>query len=148
MDRRAVLVTLVLFIGLSLSWLTMARAQVLCPRTATPYTAVIDDMQREARVGEPFFILVHLDPDTPPPGYYVSTLVDVLQSPNGAKPEVVTGFPRIRLTMDGPGAYKMVVRVTLVTKSSCGGVEAEEILRKEVDIQVFSSQKKWAPPPG
>jgi len=137
MDRKAVLVTIALVIGITLSWLTMARAQVLCPRTNTPYTAVIEDIQREARVGEPFFIRVHLDPETPPPGYYVSTLVDVLQSPDGAKPEVVTGFPKIRLTMDGPGAYKMVVRVSLVTKSSCGGVEAEEILRKEVDIQVF-----------
>jgi hypothetical protein len=60
----------------------------------------------------------------------------VLQSPDGAKPKVVTGFPKIRITMDDPGEYKMVVRVTLVTKSSCGGVEAEEILRKEVVIQV------------
>ena len=136
MDKKAVLATLALAIGLSLSWLTMARAQIICPRTKTPYTAVIEDMQREARVGEPFFILVRLDPEAPPPGYYVSTLVDVLQSPDGAKPEVVTGFPKIRLTMDGPGAYKMVVRVSLVTKSSCGGVEAEEILRKEVVIRV------------
>ena len=136
MDRKAVQVAIALVIGTTLSWLTMARAQVLCPTTNRPYTAVIDDMQREARVGEPFFIRVHLDPETPPPGYYVSTLVDVLQSPDGAKPEVVTGFPKIRLTMDDPGEYKMVVRVTLVTKSSCGGVEAEEILRKEVVIQV------------
>jgi hypothetical protein len=136
MDRKTVLIAIVLVIGITLSWLTMARAQVLCPRTNRPYTAVIDDMQREARVGEPFFIRVHLDPETPPPGYYVSTLVDVLQSPDGAKPEVVTGFPKIRITMDDPGEYKMVVRVTLVTKSSCGGVEAEEILRKEVVIQV------------
>ena len=137
MDRKVILSTIALIIGITLSWLTMARAQVLSPRTNTLYTAVIDDTQREARVGEPYFILVHLDPETPPPGYYVSTLVDVLQSPDDAKPEVVTGFPKIRLTMDGPGAYKMVVRVSLVTKSSCGGVEAEEILRKEVDIQVF-----------
>jgi hypothetical protein len=136
MDRKTVLIAIVLVIGITLSWLTMARAQVLCPRTNRPYTAVIDDMQREARVGEPFFIRVQLDPETPPPGYYVSTLVDVLQSPDGAKPEVVTGFPKIRITMDDPGEYKMVVRVTLVTKSSCGGVEAEEILRKEVVIQV------------
>ncbi|MEJ2474706.1 MAG: hypothetical protein P8Y74_12585 [Desulfobacterales bacterium] len=92
MDRKAVQIAIALVIGITLSWLTMARAQVLCPRTNRPYTAVIDDMQREARVGEPFFIRVHLDPETPPPGYYVSTLVDVLQSPDGAKPEVVTGF--------------------------------------------------------
>ena len=137
MDRKAILFTIALVIGITLSWLTMARAQVLCPRTNTPYTAVIEEMQPKAKVGEPYFILVHLDPETPPPGYYVSTLIDVLQSPDGVKPEVVTGFPKIRLTMDGPGAYKMVVRVSLVTKSSCGGVEAEEILRKEVDIQVF-----------
>jgi len=136
MDRKAVQIAIALVMGITLSWLTMARGQVLCPRTNRPYTAVIDDMQREARVGEPFYIRVHLDPETPPPGYYVSTLVDVLQSPDGAKPEVVTGFPKIRITMDDPGEYKMVVRVTLVTKSSCGGVEAEEILRKEVVIQV------------
>jgi hypothetical protein len=134
MDRKAVLVTLALVIGLPLPWLTMARAQVLCPRTNAPYTAVIGDIQPEVRVGEPFFLLVRLDPETPPPGYFVSTLVDILQSPAGAKAEVVTGFPKIRLTMNGPGAYKVVVRVSLVTKSSCGGVEAEEILRKEVVI--------------
>ena len=136
MDRKAVLVTIALVIGITLSWLTMARAQVLCPRTNTPYTAVIEDKQSEATVGEPFFIQVRLDPETPPPGYYISTLVDVLQSPDGAKPQVVTGFPKIRLIMDRPGSYTIVVRVSLVTKSSCGGVEAEEILRKEVFLQV------------
>jgi len=136
MVRKAVLVAFALLIGLTLSWLTMARAQVLCPRTNTPYTAIIEDKQRDATVGEPFFILVRLDPETPPPSYFVSTLVDVLQGPDGANPEVVTGFPKIRLTMDRPGEYTIVVRVSLVTKSSCGGVEAEEILRKEVVIRV------------
>jgi hypothetical protein len=135
-DSRAILVSIALLIGLTLSWLTMARAQLVCPKTNTPYTALIEYKQSDATVGEPFFIIVRLDPETPPPGYYISTLVDILQSPDGAKPEVVTGFPKIRLTMDRPGEYTIVVRVSLVTKSSCGGVEAEEILRKEVVFQV------------
>ena len=112
---------------------------MICPTTNIPYTAFIEDKQSEARVGEPFFILVRLHPDTPPPAYYVSTLVDVIQSPDGSKTEVVTGFPKIRLTMNQPGAYKIVVRVSLVTKSSCAGVDAQEILRKEVVLQISPS---------
>ncbi|MFZ0132504.1 MAG: hypothetical protein WAK95_08165 [Desulfobacterales bacterium] len=136
LSSKAVLVIIALSCGLFLSWLTAARAQVTCPLTKRPYTAVIEDEQPVARVGEPFFILVRLDPETPPPSYYVSTLVDVLQGPDGARPEVVTGFPKIRLTMDRPGTYTLLIRVTLVTKPSCGGVEAEEILRKQVALQV------------
>ena len=138
-STKTVAITISLSIGLLLSWLTLARAQVICPTTNSTYAAFIEGKQGEARVGEPFFILVRLDPDTPPPAYFVSTLVDVIQSPDGSKTEVVTGFPKIRLTMDQPGAYKIVVRVSLVTKSSCGGIGAEEILRKEVVLQISPS---------
>ena len=84
----------------------MTRIQMLCPRAYTPYTAVIDAMQREARGWVNLFIPVHLDSETASPGCYVSTLVDVAQSPDGAEPGVVTGYPEIRLTIDGTGAYK------------------------------------------
>jgi len=133
---KKVVITISLLIGFLLSWLALAQAQVICPTTNSPYTAVIEDIQDEARVGEPLFIKVRLDPDTPPSAYYVSTLVDVLQSPDGSKTKVLPGFPKIRLTMDKPGAYKIVVRVSLVTKSSCGGVDAQEILRKEIILQI------------
>lgn len=134
-SSKTVVVTISLSIGLLLSWLALAQAKVICPTTNAPYMAFIEDNQGEPRVGEPFFILVRLDPDTPPPGYYVSTLVDVLQSPDGSKTDVVTGFPKIRLTMDQPGDYKIVVRVSLVAKSSCGGIDAQEILRKDLVLQ-------------
>ena len=112
----------------------MGLAQVVSPETHEPYTVDILNSEYEANVGEPFFILLGLNPETLPPGYSVSTLVDVLESPGGAKPQILTGFPKIRMTMMQAGSYRIAIRISLVSKSSCGGVDAEEIFEQALNL--------------
>jgi hypothetical protein len=100
------------------------------------FSASIEGDRFEAVVGEPAILAVRLDPETPPPGYYVSTLVDVKEGPEGAKPKVVPGFPDIKMIFDEPGGYILEVRASMIMKASCGGVAAEEVLREEVEFRV------------
>ena len=138
MHRKLFLPIIVLTIGCSLVFSAMALAQVISQETREPYSATVETTANEARIGEPFFIQLSLDPATPPPGYFISTLVDVVESPKGAEPEILTGCPKIRLTMVDEGLYRILVRISLVTKSSCGGVDAQEILTKEVQFKVVA----------
>jgi len=125
-----------IIVSICFSWPVMGQAQVLSPETGKPYTAFIHGTDYEATVGEPFFILLGLAPETLPPGYSVSILIDMIESPEGSKPEVLTGFPKTRLTMWQAGSYTIAVRVSLMSKSSCGGIEAEQIMSKEVELLV------------
>lgn len=126
--------TSILLIGFL--WPVMGLGQVLSPQTHGPYTAYIQNNEDEARVGEPFFILLGLEPETLPIGYSLSILVDVIERPDGVKPDILTGFPKIRMTMMQAGLYRIIVRGSLMSKSSCGGIDAEEILREELRFQV------------
>jgi hypothetical protein len=120
---------------ISLLWPLTGLAQPVSPETPKSYTAFVKNSEDKVRVDEPFFILLGLDPETLPSGYYLSTLVDIIESPDGVKPEILTGFPKIRLTMMQAGSYRFAVRVSLLSKSSCGGIDAQEILREEVKLQ-------------
>ena len=123
-------------LALALFCAVPVSAGITSPLIGKQVTASIEGDRFEAVVGEVAFLFVRLDPESPPMGYYVSTLVDVIEGPERAKPEVVPGFPKIKLTFAEPGAYVLEIRVNLITKPSCGGVEAEEILREEVEFRV------------
>jgi len=114
-----------------------AGAQVVSPVTQEPYIATIEDQKDTAYAGEPYFIHLSLYPKTLPPGFTLSTLVDLLEYPKGAKPEIVTGFPEIRVNMAAPGTYTMSIRLSLISKSSCAGVDAEELFEKTLFVEVM-----------
>jgi protein-disulfide isomerase len=136
MLRKINMLTFILFGSLHLSSPVIAMAQVVYPVTHQPYTVSLAPSEDKAYVGEPYFIHLNLFPKTLPPGYTVSTLVDLLESPAGAKPEILTGFPAIQLKMMQPGAYKMAIRLSLITKSSCAGVDAKGIFEKTLTLEV------------
>ncbi len=136
MLRKIVILTLILFGSLYMSSPVIARAQAVSPVTHEPYTVTIAPSEDMAYAGEPYFIHLNLFPETLPPGYTVSTLVDLLEYPTGAKPEIVPGFPAIQLKMMQAGTYKMSIRLSLITKSSCAGVDAVGILEKTLTVEV------------
>jgi len=133
--QKTTLLIIALLISFSLLCSITVVAQVVSPQTHEPYTTDILNNDYEASVGEPFFLLLSLDPEKLPIGYSVSTLIDVIESPVGAKPEMLTGFPKSRLTMRQAGAYRFSIRVSLMSKSSCGGIDADEIMNKELRLQ-------------
>lgn len=114
-----------------------AGAEVVSPVTQEPYVVTLERMEHTAYTGEPYFIHLNLHPETLPPGFTLSTLVDLLEYPEGAKPEIVTGFPDIRVKMAVPGTYTMSVRLSLITKSSCAGVDAQEVFEKTLSVEVM-----------
>lgn len=122
--------------ALALFWAAAVSAQGNSPLMGKGFSASIEGERFEAVVGETAIIVVRLDPETPPPGYYVSTQVEVKDGPEGAKPKVVPGFPKIKVTFGEPGDYILEVRVSMIMKASCGGVEAEEVLREVVEFRV------------
>lgn len=136
MNRQISHPVIFLIIGTALSCSVMAPAQTVSAKTWPPYTAKVENDEYEARIGEPFFILLSLDPANLPAGYYVSTLVEVIDKPDGSKVETFTGFPSTRLTMTQAGIYRFEIRVSLLAKSSCGGIDAKEILAEEIELQV------------
>ncbi len=135
MFGKIALVTVALLANLYLSWPVIAGAQVVSPATNEPYRAALVPGGDYAYVGEPYFIHFRLFPATLPPGYSVSTLVDPLEYPAGARPEIVPGFPATQLKMTQAGAYTYAIRISLITKSSCAGVDAEEIFERTFTIE-------------
>ena len=113
----------------------IARPQVVSPVTHEPYTVTLAPSEDKAYAREPYFIHLTLFPKTLPPGYTVSTLVDLLEYPAGAKPEILPGFPAIQLKLMKAGTYKMSIRLSLISKSSCAGVDATEIFEKALTIE-------------
>jgi hypothetical protein len=136
MFRKVAMLTFILLGSLYMSPPAITRAQVVSPVTHQPYTVALAPSEDRAYAGEPYFIHLNLFPETLPPGYTVSTLVDLLEYPAGAKPEILPGFPVIQLKMMQAGTYKMSVRLSLVTKSSCAGVDAEGIFEKNLTVEV------------
>lgn len=98
-----------------------------CPLTTPTYTAALAATELDAVAGQKVRAHVTLTSATPPMGFYLTTLVDVLAAPDGAVLDALPGFPDIALTPSAPGEYRVEVRINLIAKSSCGGVKAAEI---------------------
>ena len=85
------------------------------------YSAKMDSAEIEGAAGAPIRLKVVMDPPEPPTGHYVSVLIDVLDAPT--RPEITTGYPEATIISTEPGKYKLLVRVNIVGKSSCAGVQ-------------------------
>lgn len=113
------------------------KTDASCPLT-TPdaYKAELVAKEIAGVAGEPFHINFRLYPDQPPPGFFVTTLVEPLNKPEGVAIKTLTGFPKSTLTVNRAGDYAFEVRVHLIAKSSCGGVKARELLQDTVTVHV------------
>jgi hypothetical protein len=111
-----------------------------CPLTAPRNTAQLETPHVEGRVGETVWLELALTPPEVPMGFFVTSLVDVLQAPAGAtgerRPRLLTGFPRIRFVAAVPGDYRLAIRVNLVAKSSCAGVKAATLMEREALVRI------------
>jgi len=106
-----------------------------CPLQTVRHSAEVLTPVLELQAGEDGFVEMAI---TPAPGndFYVSALADVLEKPQGARTEILPGFPKLRFRADTQGPYLLELRITLVSKSSCGGVKARELTREKVRIRV------------
>jgi len=93
-----------------------------------PYTATLDSSRLSGAVGQEVALTMTLSPPVPPAGYFVTTLVTPLDVPQGLAPTILPGFPVTVIVPHSPGRHRFGVRVNLITKSSCGGVDALTVL--------------------
>ena len=95
---------------------------------AADYAASLDSSRLSGIVGQEVELAMTLTPPVPPAGYFVTTLVTPLEVPEGPGPGILPGFPVTVVVPRAPGRHRFSVRVHLVTKSSCGGVDARTVL--------------------
>jgi hypothetical protein len=110
-----------------------------CPLSTDRYSAQLKNSQVSATVGETVNLHFTLTPPIVPPGFFLSVNMNALQEPEAAKgnhPEILTGFPETSLFFHAPGVYRYRVVVSLIAKSSCGGVKADTVLNEEALIDV------------
>ncbi len=112
----------------------------VCPLTTPTYTASLDAEAYQGRVGQPTRIRIKLAPPKAPIGFFVTSLVDIVQAPHGEDPSILTGFPEIMVTPREPGDYRLEIRVNLIAKSSCGGVKAATIMDREIMLRVAPAE--------
>ena len=121
-----------------MAWAADPAAQS-CPLSAKRYKAKPAQTQLSARVDEPVALSFSLDPPEPPVGFFVTVNMTALDAPQAAQthpPEILTGFPKTTAVFHAPGAYRYRVVVSLIAKSSCGGVKADTVFKGEVRIDV------------
>ena len=110
-----------------------------CPLLNRSYKARLKQDQLTGAVGEALTLSFTLDPAKPPEGFFLSVNMNLLESPEYAKvkkPEILTGFPETSAVFRTPGSYRYAVVVSLIAKSSCGGVKADTIFKGEARINI------------
>ncbi len=88
----------------------------------------------KGQVNRPLLIHLNLAPYPPPAGAFYTAIVDVLESPEGAKPEIVPGVPDISVRCHKPGTYRLRIRANLIEKSSCALANARILKEQEIRL--------------
>jgi hypothetical protein len=88
----------------------------------------------EGHVNRPIFIHLNLSPYPLPAGAFYTAIVDVLDSPEGAKPEIVPGVPEISVRCPKPGIYRLRIQANLIEKSSCALADARILNEQEIRL--------------
>lgn len=88
------------------------------------------------RVDQPVRLSFELGEDALPAGASAAVNVDFPGRPEGARPQVRSGYPHTVVFFRAAGEYRLHVTVHRISKPSCGGVDAEELLDTELDLSV------------
>jgi len=88
----------------------------------------------KGQVDRPLLIHLTLSPYPPPAGTFYTAIVDVLESPAGAKPEILPGVPDISVRCPKPGTYRLRIRANLIEKSSCALTDARILKEQEIQL--------------
>ena len=101
------------------------------------FTASLESTELTGQVGRPTMVRIQLEPDSIPSGHFIVSLADVVKGPDGPQADILTGYPEIKVTPKVVGDYQIMVRVSLIIKSSCAGAEASTLLKQMVHLIVM-----------
>jgi hypothetical protein len=109
--------------------------------TACPYQAPVPEngdvtLPATPQVGQTVQAVFDLKGYKIPTGAYTSINVEFPDKPEGSRPQVRPGYPQTALTFDKAGAYRITFILNEISKPSCGGVNARQLLEKEISVTV------------
>ena len=143
---RSVMMALSILIGLNglfeskiivLAETSSAALGTACPLSVGQYKISLVSPEFKGQVDKPVLIRLNLSPYPPPAGFFYASVVDVLEGPEGPKPEILPGDLEIRVRCHTPGSYRLRIMVNLIAKSSCGGVKARILKEQEVVLKII-----------
>jgi hypothetical protein len=108
-----------------------------CPLSFGKYSVSLDSTEIEGKVGRPVLIRLKLSPYPAPSGFFYSTMADVLKRPEGPEPEILPGDREIQIRCLTPGDYRLLIKVNLIAKSSCGGAKARILKEQQVVLHIL-----------
>ena len=106
------------------------------PGSSSTYKVSFSNLNYHGVANAPLTIPLKITPYPAPAGYFFSVLADVLERPPGARFKAHPGDRQLIVTGNKPGAYRVRIRVNLLGKSSCGGIDAREIESGEISIEL------------
>lgn len=93
-----------------------------CAIRGQAYLTVLSQEKYRGSPGQPVFINTEIKPSTLPHGFFAANNVKIMQAPE--KPEIVSGHPEIRVLCHKPGEYIFQITTSILSKSSCGGIDS------------------------
>jgi len=116
-------------------WLLVS---LLCVSVAGPALADGGRLAIEGprTVGSQLIVAFDLGDYIAPPGHFVAINVAILEGPEGSRPRIVPGYPETSLAFEVPGRYVLTFRLSQISKSSCGGVDALPLLEKTEVLEI------------
>ena len=106
------------------------------PEKTSPYTVTFQNTAFKGSINTTVAVLLEIRPNPAPSGRFYSILADILQKPLGAKVEIKSGYKQIEMIGDRKGLYRLLVKINVLQKSSCGGIDAEEIRIQEISVHL------------
>ncbi|MBT4290208.1 MAG: hypothetical protein HOD92_23025 [Deltaproteobacteria bacterium] len=102
----------------------------------SPYSVTFQDTSLRGVVKTPVVIPMEISPYPTPSGQFYSILADILQKPPGAEVITRSGYKQLEIIGDRKGLYRFRVKINVLQKSSCGGIDAKEFGTQEISIHL------------
>ncbi len=81
-------------------------------------------------------IKVVLEKTNIPSGFMLTSIFDLIKFDGIKKPEFLSGYPISSLIIKEKGEYDINLKVNLVYKTSCGGIQFSNLLNKNIKFNI------------
>lgn len=121
-NYKKTIILLPIFVLIKILIAAPGMSQQGCMIRGQTYLTIVSQEEYRGTVGQPVFIRIETKPSSLPQGYFTTNNIQIRQAPE--KPEVVPGHPEIRVICHEPGEYIFQVTTSILSKSSCGGIDS------------------------
>lgn len=98
------------------------------------YHVVIPATSFTGVVNQPLKIPVSIRPSKPSSGKFYSVMASLEKKPSQAKAKSLPATTYVKVTGSKAGIYQWIIQVNLMGKSSCGGIDIDELASRKVEV--------------